>query len=219
MDLKKKYKKIKAQLRKAKESAAKEIEEKAKLIEQVKSQLTQINSQRETIDRLSKNTPNVSAVEETQKSVYLDQITSLKSKNEELYNKLEKVTREKKSFETEIQDLRTKLAKSKEDVETLYSNLQESCAGFLSFKNQLEEKIEKEVLLEDTIQQLKNEVQNLERKFGILNEECKNAKNENEINLKKAEDLKNRMICSDESAYIFLVFKETIFGREKLLVS
>lgn len=218
MDLKKKYKKIKGQLRKAKESAVKEIEEKSNLIEQVKSQLAQINLQKETIERLSKNPLNVSVTDETQKNAFLEQIASLKSKNEELNNKVEKLTREKKSIETEISDLKLRLTKSKDDIDILYQNLQESCAGFLSFKNQLEEKIEREVVLEDTIQQLKIDAQNFEKKFAILNEECKNVKNENEINVKKAEELRNRMISSDDSAYIFLVFKETIFGREKLLV-
>ena len=218
MDLKKKYKKIKGQLRKAKESAVKEIEEKSNLIEQVKSQLAQINLQKETIERLSKNPLNISVIDETQKNAFLEQIASLKLKNEELNNKLEKLTREKKSIETENMDLKLRLTKSKDDIDILYQNLQESCAGFLSFKNQLEEKIEREVVLEDTIQQLKIDAHNFEKKFAILNEECKNVKNENEINVKKAEELRNRMISSDDSAYIFPVIKETIFGRENLLV-
>lgn len=220
IELKKKYQKLKNQFRKTKESLTKEIEEKSRLIDQIKTHLKQIQTQKDIIDNFSQNqnSNQLPSFDPTEKTKLIQKIEILTAKNEEIEQKYNKLLQEKKNIEKDFSNKTSLLTQAKEEIETLYSNLHESCTGFLGLKKQLEEKLNHEYQLERDIVILKQQISDSEKKYSLSMENFKTLQNERDLAVKKGEEFKNKIITSDETAYLFNVYKETIFGREMLLV-
>lgn len=221
MVIQKKYKKLKIQFKKTKADLVKEVEDRAKFIEQIKGYVEQIKSQKEIIDRFNRDPSNTngSPTDELKMNELNQQVSTLKAKVEELNKKNEKCLREKKNLETEITEVQQKCLKLTEANEVLLSNLSASCTEYRVAKTTIEEKIQEKLNLEYEIEQLKNNLAVAEKRISQVEEESKTNKNEKEIYYKKVEDLKNKIVSPDDYAYIFIVNKESVFGKEDLLVN
>ena len=207
-------------MNKTKETLAKEIEEKAKLIEQIKTHINQIKVQKDTIDNLTKNAISPSPLHNDEIEVInlTQQLAQMKLKYDDLFQKHEKLLREKKTQEIEINELKKQNSKLKENNDILHDNLKLSCSEFALLKKKFEEKIEANFDLENAISNLKLSIKNNETKIEEMGEEIKKSKTEKDQLLKKTEELKSKIVASDDYAHIFNVAKESVFGKEDLLV-
>lgn len=226
IEIQRKYKKVKQQLKDSKKSLSKEVEEKARLIEQIKGLTTQVAQQKETLEQLSKKQPatDQTSVQDADKmksanDALQQKIKELQSKLDESMLLRDKTGREKTALEAEIAELKTKLANSKEDINVLYSNLQECITNFQNFKKQLEAKIEREVTLETNIASLKAELEKSEMRTANAIKEASDLRVIADQAKMSVEELKRKIVSSDDVAFVFSVTKETIFGKEDLLVS
>lgn len=182
--------------------------------------------QKEALEQLSKRQP-VSDQKAGQESTQIksgndalkQKVNELQSKIDELMLLRDKAGREKTALETEISELKHKLATSKDEINVLYSNLQECITNFQSFKKQLEAKIEREVILENDIASVKAELEKSEMRTATAIKEASDLRLATDQAKMSVEELKRKIVSSDDVAFVFNVVKETIFGKESLLVS
>jgi chromosome segregation ATPase len=160
----------------------------------------------------------VAEVDQTEVRELKDKVNKLEARSEEANRTSERLQTEKRTLETENQDLKSKLSKAKEDVQVLYTNLQECINNFQSYKKQLEAKIEREVFLETEIKRLKDDVDIAEGRTAVVAQEARELREAQESSTRRLEELRAKIVSSDDLAYVYTVIKESFLGREKLLV-
>lgn len=166
----------------------------------------------------AKAEPPQTTMDEGQTRQLRERVGQLEGRTEELSRANERLTNEKRTAENESQELKGKLGKAREDIDVLYANLQECINNNLAFKKQLEAKIEREVLLEEEIRRLKEDVEAAQSRTAAASQEARELREAQEAAERKVEELRGRIMSSEDLAYVYTVIKESFLGREKMLV-
>jgi hypothetical protein len=165
--------------------------------------------QSEVVDRKDNAKQNSSAESEKRLMEKIENLTAeLKTANNKIF-----------SLEKELTASRADISKHLSERESIIVSLREACSENIQLKNSIEEVLRLKILLDKELINLKDEKLSLGLTLNASEQKLESLKEEFLICERKVEELKSKILNPEYTGFIYNVVKESLLGKEQMLVS
>ena len=160
-------------------------------------------------DRRENAKPNSTSESEKRLMEKIEGLTSeIKTANNKIF-----------ALEKELTESRADIAKHLSERESIIVSLREACTENIQLKNGIEEVLKQKIMLDKELTNLKDEKLSLGLTLNASEQKLENLKEELQICERKVEELKTKILNPEYTGFIYNVVKESVLGKEPMLVS